>query len=614
MRNYDLVVVGAGHAGCEAALAASRLGVLTALVTISLSEVGKMPCNPAIGGPGKSQLVCEIDALGGEMAQITDSSMINIRLLNTSKGKAMQVRRAQADRVRYKLLWKNLLEKADGLDLIEGMVEEILTSCGHVIGVRLREGLKLAAKAVVLATGTFLNGRVLLGSFTYPAGRSGEPPSIALAASLRKLDLKMDRLNTGTTPRVNRHSIDTSGLKRQDTSQTPLALSFWSKPAVLTNDYPVYVTHTNEETHQIIRENLSLTPNYNGLLLGEGPRHCPSLESKIVKFPDRTSHKVFLEPEGRETAEVYLQGIYTAFPPKIQERIVHSIAGLEQAQIERYGYDIEYDYVDPTQLRPSLEVDGIDGLFLAGQINGTTGYEEAAGQGILAGINAARSIKGEKPLVLSRGQAFIGVMVDDLVTKGITEPYRMLPSRAEYRITLREGNADLRLAKIGHTIGLLPDERYEKVIERAQAIKGLLIKLKERRIGPNHPLNHLLEAHGTSPLTKNGASLYELLRRPQVFLNDLLPLDGIPDDVRSEAEIEAKYAGYLAQQERAIKRLRRLEELAIPKDIDYTMFSSLSVEGRELLSRVRPRSFGQATRIPGVSQADLSMFAIYLRR
>jgi len=614
MRTYDLVVVGAGHAGCEAALAASRLGVLTALVTINLAEVGEMPCNPAIGGPGKSQLVCEIDALGGEMAQITDSSMINIRLLNTSKGKAMQVRRAQADRVRYKLLWKNLLEKADSLNLIEGMVEEILTSCGHVIGVRLREGSKLKAKAVVLATGTFLNGRVLVGSLTYPAGRSGEPPSIALAASLRKLDLKMDRLNTGTTPRVNRHSMNVSELARQDTSDVPLAFSFWNEPVCLPKDYPVYVTHTNEETHRIIRENLSLTPNYNGLLLGEGPRHCPSLESKIVKFPDRTSHKVFLEPEGRETAEVYLQGVYTAFPPKIQERIVHSIAGLEQAQIERYGYDIEYDYVDPTQLRPSLEVDGIDGLFLAGQINGTTGYEEAAGQGILAGINAARSIKGEEPLVLSRGQAFVGVMVDDLVTKGITEPYRMLPSRAEYRITLREGNADLRLAEIGHTIGLLPDERYEKVIERAQTIKGLLIKLKERRIGPNHPLNHLLEAHGTSPLTKNGASLYELLRRPQVFLNDLLPLDGIPDDVRSEAEIEAKYAGYLAQQERAIKRLRRLEELAIPKDIDYKTLSSLSVEGRELLSRVRPRSFGQATRIPGVSQADLSMFAIYLRR
>jgi len=614
MRTYDLVVVGAGHAGCEAALAASRLGVLTALVTINLAEVGEMPCNPAIGGPGKSQLVCEIDALGGEMAQITDSSMINIRLLNTSKGKAMQVRRAQADRVRYKLLWKNLLEKADSLNLIEGMVEEILTSCGHVIGVRLREGLKLKAKAVILATGTFLNGRVLVGSLTYPAGRSGEPPAIELSASLRKLDLKIDRLNTGTTPRVNRHSMNVSELARQDTSDVPLAFSFWNEPVCLPKDYPVYVTHTNEETHRIIRENLSLTPNYNGLLLGEGPRHCPSLESKIVKFPDRTSHKVFLEPEGRETAEVYLQGVYTAFPPKIQERIVHSIAGLEQAQIERYGYDIEYDYVDPTQLRPSLEVDGIDGLFLAGQINGTTGYEEAAGQGILAGINAARSIKGEEPLVLSRGQAFVGVMVDDLVTKGITEPYRMLPSRAEYRITLREGNADLRLAKIGHTIGLLPDERYEKVIERAQAIKGLLIKLKERRIGPNHPLNHLLEAHGTSPLTKNGASLYELLRRPQVFLNDLLPLDGIPDDVRSEAEIEAKYAGYLAQQERAIKRLRRLEELAIPKDIDYTTLSGLSIEGRELLSRVRPRSFGQATRIPGVSQADLSMFAIYLRR
>jgi len=614
MRTYDLVVVGAGHAGCEAALAASRLGVLTALVTISLSEVGKMPCNPAIGGPGKSQLVCEIDALGGEMARITDRAMLNIRLLNTSKGPAMQVRRAQADRIQYKLLWKKLLEKADGLDLIEGMVEEILTSCGHVIGVRLREGLELKTRAVILATGTFLNGRVLIGELSYPAGRSGEPPAIELSASLRKLGLRMDRLNTGTTPRVNRHSMNVSELARQDTSDVPLAFSFWNEPVCLPKDYPVYVTHTTEETHAIIRENLHRSPTYSGLLAGVGPRNCPSLESKIVKFPDRTSHKVFLEPEGRDTAEIYLQGIYTSFPPEIQERIVHSVPGLEHAQIERYGYKIEYDYVDPTQLRPSLEVDGIDGLFLAGQINGTTGYEEAAGQGILAGINAARSIKGEEPLVLSRGQAFVGVMVDDLVTKGITEPYRMLPSRAEYRITLREGNADLRLAKIGHTIGLLPDERYEKVIERAQAIKGLLIKLKERRIGPNHPLNHLLEAHGTSPLTKNGASLYELLRRPQVFLNDLLPLNGIPDDVRSEAEIEAKYAGYLAQQERAIKRLRRLEELAIPKDIDYKTLSSLSVEGRELLSRVRPRSFGQATRIPGVSQADLSMFAIYLRR
>ncbi|MEA1871339.1 MAG: tRNA uridine-5-carboxymethylaminomethyl(34) synthesis enzyme MnmG, partial [Candidatus Bipolaricaulota bacterium] len=431
MKTYDVVVVGAGHAGCEAALAAARLGVATALVTINLSEIGKMPCNPAIGGPGKSQLVREIDALGGEMGCITDSSMLNIRLLNTSKGKAMQVRRAQADRTRYKLLWKTLLEKADGLDLIEGMVEEIHTAGGRVTGVKLREGLALKAKAVILATGTFLNGRVLIGTLVYPAGRSGEPPSLGLAMTLSTMGLSMARLKTGTPPRVNRHSIDFSDLERQDTHPSPLSFSFWREPFALANDYPVYVTHTNEETHRIIRDNLSLTPNYNGLIQSEGPRNCPSLEAKIVNFPQRNSHKVFLEPEGREKSETYLQGIYTAFTPDIQEEIVHSIVGLERAQIERYGYDIEYDYVDPTQLTPALEVDGISGLFLAGQVNGTTGYEEAAGQGILAGINAARRVKEEGPLVLSRGEAFIGVMIDDLVTKGVTEPYRMLPSRAE---------------------------------------------------------------------------------------------------------------------------------------------------------------------------------------
>jgi tRNA uridine 5-carboxymethylaminomethyl modification enzyme len=614
MKTYDVVVVGAGHAGCEAALAAARLGVATALVTINLSEIGKMPCNPAIGGPGKSQLVREIDALGGEMGCITDSSMLNIRLLNTSKGKAMQVRRAQADRARYKLLWKTLLEKADGLDLIEGMVEEINTAGGRVTGVQLREGLALKAKAVILATGTFLNGRVLIGTLVYPAGRSGEPPSLGLATALCTMGLAMGRLKTGTPPRVNRRSIDFSGLERQDTHPSPLSFSFWREPFALANDYPVYVTHTNEKTHRIIRDNLSLTPNYNGLIQSEGPRNCPSLEAKIVKFPQRNSHKVFLEPEGRETAETYLQGIYTAFTPDIQEEIVHSIVGLEHAQIERYGYDIEYDYVDPTQLTPALEVDGITGLFLAGQVNGTTGYEEAAGQGILAGINAARHVKREVPLVLSRGEAFIGVMIDDLVTKGVTEPYRMLPSRAEYRITLREGNADLRLSEIGHQIGLLSDERYEKALTRAQAIERLLDELKSRRIGPQDPLNCVLISRGTTPLTENGASLYDLLRRPSVCLSDLLPRDGIPEDVRSEAEIEAKYAGYLAQQEREIARLKRLEKLIIPVELDYHLLSNLSIEGRDRLTRVRPSTFGQASRIPGISHADLSMLAITLRR
>ena len=614
MGHYDVVVVGAGHAGCEAALAAARLGASAALVTINLSEIGKMPCNPAIGGPGKSQLVREVDALGGEMARLTDRSMLNVRLLNTSKGKAMQVRRAQTDRFLYARLWKKTLEETDGLDLVEGMVEGVPVEGGRVAGVVLREGLFLAARTVVLTPGTFLDGRVVVGRLAYPGGRSGEPPSVGLAASLRALGLRTGRLNTGTTPRVHRASLDVSSLERQDTSRIPLSFSFWDEPIVLANDFPVYVTRTTEETHRIVRENLAESPNYNGLVGGESPRHCPTLESKVVRFPERTSHRVYLEPEGRETAEVYLQGIYTAFPPEIQERIVHSVPGLEGARIERYGYDIEYDYVDPRQLEASLEVKEIEGLFLAGQINGTTGYEEAAAQGLLAGINAAQRVRGEEPLALSRTQAFAGVLVDDLVTKGVTEPYRMLPSRAEHRITLREGNADLRLGGIGHAIGLLSKARHEKVLERRRSIERILEALRERRAGPGDPLNQRLIERGSSPLLANGASLYEILRRPEIRLADLVPGDDVPEDVASEVEIEVKYSGYLAQHSREIERLVRLENRLIPGDLDYAVLANLSTEGKELLSWARPRSLGQAARVPGVPQADLSMLAIHLRR
>ncbi len=614
MKQYDVVVVGAGHAGCEAAYACAKLGVHTALVTINLSEIGKMPCNPAIGGPGKSQIVREIDALGGMMGRITDKATLNIRLLNTSKGKAMQVRRAQADRDEYKRCWKQALENTDGLDLIEGMVDEILVSDHQVRGVRTREGLEMAAKAVIIAAGTFLNGEVLIGNLVYSAGRSGEPPSIGLAESLKALGLRMSRLKTGTTPRVNRRTIDISELERQRTSDIPLGFSFWARQKVLADDFPVYVSYTNEQTHRIIMENLSLTPNFNGLITSEGPRHCPSLEAKIVKFPDRTSHKVFLEPEGRSSAEIYLQGIYTAFPPDIQDRIVHSIVGLEKAQIERYGYDIQYEYVDPTQLSVTMELDGIEGLFLAGQVNGTTGYEEAAGQGLVAGVNAARRVKKDPAFIISRGKAFIGVMIDDLVTKGVTEPYRMLPSRAEYRITLREGNADLRLAGIGHEIGLLDDSCYEQMLKRKQEVEKLLLHLKNERIGSRHEINEALERRGTPRLTDNGASLYELLRRPPVRLSDLISPYGYSEDVLDEVEIVAKYSGYLEQQQREIQRLQRMEEVMIPKQIDYHVLESLSIEGRDLLSRVRPRTFGQASRIPGVARADLSMLAVIIHR
>ncbi|MBU0595450.1 tRNA uridine-5-carboxymethylaminomethyl(34) synthesis enzyme MnmG, partial [Candidatus Bipolaricaulota bacterium] len=406
----------------------------------------------------------------------------------------------------------------------------------------------------------------------------------------------------------------TSGLERQPTSDRPLGFSFWNEPRLLADDHPVFVTHTNEETHRIIEENLRRSAIYNGLMSGEGPRHCPSLESKIVKFPDRPRHKVFLEPEGQNSAEVYLQGIYTAMSPDVQEAIVHSIRGLESAHIERYGYNIEYDFINPIHLHASLESERIAGLYFAGQLNGTTGYEEAAAQGLLAGVNAARAARREDPIVLSRGEAFIGVLIDDLVVKGISEPYRMLPSRAEYRISLREANADLRLSATGHAIGLLSVAQYEQVALRKKRIERLLATLREERVGPSDPINERLVERGSAPLSNNGASLFELLRRPHVRLGDLLSTDDLPADVAAEVEIEGKYAGYLTQQEREIGRVRRLEDQAVPPDLDFATLANLSIEGRDLLSRVRPESFGQACRVPGVSRADLSMLAIHLRR
>ena len=612
----DVLVIGAGHAGCEAALAAARMGYATTLVTLNLSEVARTPCNPAIGGPGKTQLVREIDALGGEMARNTDRAMINVRRLNTSKGPAMQVIRAQVDKDLYKLEMKRVLEDEPNLHLVEGLVEELTWSAGRITGAIVREGIHFKAPVVVLTTGTFLDGKVYIGERVYPAGRSGEPPAIGLSRSLRELGLRLGRLNTGTTPRINKHSINTAVLERQDTADEPLAFSYASEPRVLPKDFPVYISRTTEETHRIIRENLHRNPGKNGTLGGVGPRYCPSIETKVIKFPDRPSHKVFLEPEGRLTEEVYMQGFNTSSPPEVQEAMVRSLPGLEHAVIERYGYDIDYDFVFPTQLKPSLETKAIQGLFLAGQINGTTGYEEAAAQGIIAGINAVRKLQGEEPVVLGRSEAFIGVLIDDLVTKGVDEPYRMLPSRAEYRLLLRQGNADLRLMELGYRLGLVDQERYERMVERRRLIQEELQRLRRTWVKLDGRLPSL-KKEDKQGQQETVQSLHQLLKRPELNYAMLAPLDPdrppLPPDVIEEVEIETKYEGYIARQLAQVERLRRLEAKRIPEDLDYSKVKNLSSEGREKLSQVRPRTLGQAARIPGVSQADLAVLSVYLR-
>lgn len=617
-KEADILVVGAGHAGCEAALAAARLGFKTILITTNINEVARTACNPAIGGPGETQIVRELDALGGEMARITDKAMINVCKLNTGKGPSMQVIRAVIDRDRYKLEMKKALQSQKNLQLVEGLVEKLTWEDrqGHKIitGAVTREEVHYKAKAIVLTTGTFLNGRIHIGDRSYPAGRSGEPPAIGLSESLKELGLKLGRLNTGTTPRVNKQTIDYSRLERQDTSDEPLAFSYTSAPRALPKDFPVYLTYTTEETHRILRENMHRNPGKNGALGGRGPRYCPSIETKLLKFPQRTGHKIFLEPEGEHTEEIYLGGFATSSPPDVQEAAVHTIPGLEKAEIMRYGYDIEYDFVFPTQLKPSLETKFVENLFLAGQINGTTGYEEAAGQGIIAGINAARKLQGKEPLILKRSEAFIGVMIDDLVTKGTEEPYRMLTSRAEYRLLLRQNNADLRLADYAYEIGLISSERYEQVCEKRELIEAELIRLKKTTAK--------LDSNGNLTRFKKeeiaGRTLYELLKRPDFSYATLEPLDqarnGLPAEVIEEVEIQAKYEGYIKRQLMEIERLKRMEDKRIPEAFDYAKVKGLSNEGREKLSLVRPITLGQASRIPGVSQADVSMLMVYLKR
>ncbi len=614
-----MIVVGAGHAGCEAALISARSGADTVLLNIDLDKIAKLSCNPAIGGPGKTQLVREIDALGGEMARNTDRSVLHMRRLNTSKGQAMQIMRAQVDRDRYRAEMKRVLETEENLRLHEGTATELIVSRETITGVRTREGVEFVGSAVVLTTGTFLRGRVYLGDLSYPAGRTGEPPAEDLSESIQEAGLEMKRMNTDTTPRVNGETIDFAGLESQETTDEEFAFSYSFPKKRLEDDYPVYLTRTNSTTHEIIRDNIDENPRYNGTVVSAHPRYCPSLESKIIDFPDREHHKVFLEPEGRKSREYYLQGIYTSSPPEVQGEIVHSMKGLEDAHIERYGYGIEYDYLPPTQLSPTLETKEVEGLFTAGQINGTTGYEEAAGQGILAGINAARRARGEGGVVIDRSEAFIGVITDDLVTKGVDEPYRMLPSRAEYRILLRENNADLRLTETAWELGTISEERYKRYREKREGVESRLEQLKTHSVSPGGKVNAQLESKGTSPLKDQGATLYELIKRPELDWADVMELASLPKndvnpEVRKEVEIRAKYEGYLKKQEKRLEQFRRMEEEEIPDSLDYDEIEGLSTEGREKLIEINPRTLGQAERIPGVSRADITILTVWMKK
>jgi tRNA uridine 5-carboxymethylaminomethyl modification enzyme len=612
---YEVIVIGAGHAGCEAALASARMGCQTLLLTINLDMVAFMPCNPSIGGPAKGHVVREIDALGGEMGRNIDKTYIQMRMLNTGKGPAVHALRAQADKFSYQHTMKETIERTPNLTLRQGMAEELIVEEGVCKGLVTKTGAEYYAKAVVLTTGTYLRGKVIMGELMYESGPNNQQPSIKLSECLRTLGFDLVRFKTGTPPRVHKDTIDFAKTEIQPGDADPKFFSFETKTGTNEPQLPCWLTYTSEGTHEIISSNLHRAPMFSGAIEGTGPRYCPSIEDKIVRFSDKPKHQIFLEPEGRNTSEYYVQGLSTSMPEDVQLQILRSIPGLEKVEMMRTGYAIEYDAMVPTQLKPSLETKKVDGLFTAGQINGTSGYEEAAGQGVMAGINAARKVQGKDAVILDRSEGYIGVLIDDLVTKGTNEPYRLLTSRAEYRLLLRHDNADVRLTPIGYNIGLVSEERYQNFLNKKNLVDQEMQRLQTTKVRPDEHVQVILQ-EAESVLLHNAVELIALLRRPEISYAHIERMSPSPleltAEMKEQVEIHIKYAGYIEKQLTQVERLRKMEKKKIPDDIIYDDVHGIATEAKQKLSKIRPVSIGQASRISGVTPADISILLVYL--